>query len=127
MYEQQHQLLMLQDMDAVKQKAIQLGLTVHHREKKETVINRILEVTSQIQPPSKDDIIKAEKKVLPPVESNDDELRLALDPYINAGVIVTIDKAENVFEFRKGVHVECGNLKQPLKNIVHIASQLARR
>ena len=103
----------------------------HHREKRETLIERICELSCIVQPTEKDNRINEQKAsemikpvIVPPVKLTDADILAAVQPNVAFGLVVSFDDDGWNMRFRD--KYDSGNMTMPLITVKRCADMLVR-
>ncbi|MDP9195204.1 MAG: hypothetical protein M3O22_00270 [Pseudomonadota bacterium] len=118
--------LRTKSFDELKAIAVGIGLGISEGEKRQRLLSRIMEVTSQISPERPKEEMAEKARSRQSVFSNTkDGVLEVLHPYLERGLHVTF--SDGCFHLRAGQKEDSGTLKQPLAVIVRCAESLMRR
>jgi hypothetical protein len=109
--------------------ATQLGLEVDKSEKKADLLPRVIERLMTVQPSENkaDDDVQEQHPVVKAAAGfvTEDDIREIAAQYAHLGFRAKVE--DGVFYFRCHGKEDCGNLKQPRRNVEKVAAAVARR
>lgn len=80
------EMLAHEDVPALRARLVTLGASYHHKEGKDKLIARIVELSATTQPDQKTKPADAPKVIQKPVKLTEEEIREALAPFIQRGL-----------------------------------------
>lgn len=122
-------ILQQKDIGELRAMLAQRGASWHPREKKTTLINRYIEISSITQPNEKKRMdeteVKDKVKAPTPHQTIDDVLN-ALESHKAAGLMIKFNEEATMWRFTDGKREDSGTMLQPLKTIVRCADMIVR-
>lgn len=111
-------------IDELRLVADKLKIKYHHLAKEETLIKLI----NQQNESRIEDAMKhpAQVEVQPVKYNTQEEILKAVEKYIEKGVQVDFDEADNTWTFRYNGREECGNMSVPIRTIVQKADNVSK-
>lgn len=111
-----------QDIEAIRQLLLQRGANYHHKEKKETLINRYLEISNTTQPSDKKRIVELQDDDDPEPPRDEYDIYDVLKPWIERGL--QLDVTDNYFTMTFGKRQDSGNLHYSKGTVIRTAQLL---